>query len=577
MQGGRRRGQQRTSEEQPRASLTEGLKARLSPGSIATTLVDAALTLSLAGVVVLVGGLVVWLTVPELRTPGLVLIVIALVLLAIPIVTHLRTVRDALTARSGRYAANTIVMVAAFTLILALLGFISFSNSSRIDVTATRQFTLAPQTEKILDEMNQRVNARVYTTPDDARQVRIKRQAEDYLYEFSRRSRDFNYEFIDPDLTPAKARQDGISEYPTIVFEAEESQLNPYLLTPFFFGEEFVLSEQDLVSAILISTGEQQKVVYFTTGHNERNSADSEEDSGGYGFARSGLLGDNYAVRTLNLKQVGAIPADSAVLIVAGPTGSFLVDERDKIEAYLRDGGRAMFLLDDAINPQLNKILNNWGVNLPPGTIVDVGSSVTTDPRSPIIRRSDYNQESPITKPLDDTFFTHATGIQDIIERAPQNLPPNPDELNITLTPLASSSLFSCVTTDPDSSSCALEGDLPGPHFIAMVIEALAPIGEAPARPEPGEEIKRTSIIVFGDSDFASNQFYFALSNSDLFLNSVGWLAEKYDLISIRSKPIAFRQLVIDQREFDFIRYSSWFLLPTGIVLLAGISWWRRR
>ncbi len=576
MQGDRRRRQQRQSEE-PRESLVAGLKASLTPRNIATTLVDAALTLSLAGVVVLIGGLVVWLTVPELRTPGLVLIGVALVMLAIPVLTHLRTVRDALTARSGRYAANTIVMVAAFMLILILLGFISFSNSSRIDVTATRQFTLAPQTEKILDEMDQGVTARVYTTPDDARQVRIKRQAEDYLYEFNRRNRDFNYEFIDPDLTPARARQDGISEYPTIVFEAEESDRNPYLLTPFFFGEEFVLSEQDLVSAILISTGEQQKVVYFTTGHRERNTADSEENSGGYGFARSGLLGDNYAVRTLNLKQVEAIPSDSAVLIIAGPTGSFLVDERDKIEAYLRDGGRAMFLLDDAVNPQLNKILNNWGVNLPAGTIVDVGSSVTTDPRSPIIRRADYNQESPITKPLDDSFFTHATGIQDIIERAPQGLPPNPDELNITLTPLASTSIFSCVTTDPDSSSCNLEGDLPGPHFLAMVVEALAPVGEAPVQPAAGEEIKRTSIIVFGDSDFASNQFYFALSNSDLFLNSVGWLAQKYDLISIRAKPVAFRQLVIDQREFDFIRYSSWFLLPTGIVLLAGIAWWRRR
>ena len=576
MQGDRRRRQQRQSEE-PQDSLVAGLGARLSPRSIAAALVDAALTLSLAGVVVLIGGLVVWLTVPELRTPGLVLIAVALVMLAIPIVTHLRTVRDALTARSGRYAANTIVMVAAFSLILGLLGFISFSNSSRIDVTATRQFTLAPQTEKILDEMNQAVTARVYTTPDDARQVRIKRQAEDYLYEFNRRNRDFSYEFIDPDLTPARARQDGISEYPTIVFEAEESDLNPYLLTPFFFGEEFVLSEQDLVSAILISTGEQQKVVYFTTGHRERNTADSEEDSGGYGFARSGLLGDNYAVRTLNLKQVEAVPSDCAVLIVAGPTGSFLVDERDKIEAYLRDGGRAMFLLDDAVNPQLNKILNNWGVNLPPGTIVDVGSSVTTDPRSPIIRRADYNQENPITKPLDDSFFTHATGIQDVIERAPQGLPPNPDELNITLTPLASTSIFSCVTTDPDSSSCNLEGDIQGPHFIAMVIEALAPVGEAAVQPTPGEEVKTTSIIVFGDSDFASNQFYYALSNSDLFLNSVGWLAQKYDLISIRSKPVAFRQLVIDQREFDFIRYSSWFLLPTGIVLLAGIAWWRRR
>ena len=211
-------------------------------------------------------------------------------------------------------------------------------------------------------------------------------------------------------------------------------------------------------------------------------------------------------------------------------------------------------------------------MNLPPGTIVDVGSSVTTDPRSPIIRRTDYNQESPITKPLDDTFFTHATGIQDIIERAPQNLPPNPDELNITLTPLASSSLFSCVTTDPDSSSCALEGDLPGPHFIAMVIEALAPIGEAPVRPEPGEEIKRTSIIVFGDSDFASTVLLCPKQQRPV--PELGGLAGRevrphLHKIETHSLPPTCHR----SKGVRLHRYSSWFLLPAGIVLLAGISW----
>ena len=110
-----------------------------------------------------------------------------------------------------------------------------------------------------------------------------------------------------------------------------------------------------------------------------------------------------------------------------------------------------------------------------------------------------------------------------------------------------------------------------------MVVDALAPVGQPPVQPELTQDEERTYIIVYGDSDFASNQFYYALSNSDLFLNSVGWLAQKYDLISIRAKPVAFRQLVIDQREFDFIRYSSWFLMPTGIALLAGIAWWRRR
>ena len=128
------------------------------------------------------------------------------------------------------------MMVAAFLLILALLGFISYSNSSRIDLTATRQFTLAPQDREDTGRDEPEGERPGLHHPDDARQVRIRRQAEDYLYEFSRRSRDFNLRIHRPGPDAGQARQDGISEYPTIVFEAEESQLNPYLLTPFSLG-----------------------------------------------------------------------------------------------------------------------------------------------------------------------------------------------------------------------------------------------------------------------------------------------------------------------------------------------------
>ena len=429
------------------------------------------------------------------------------------------------------------------------------------------------------------MEATLYSSPDDVRQEIIKRQADDFFFEFNQRNMKFTYELVDPDLRPSQARLDGVSEYPTIVFRVPDSQNNPYLLTPIFFGAEFVLSEQDLVSAILISTGEQQKVVYFTTGHSERNSEDSDEGSEGYGFARRGLLGDNYRVRTVSLTQVEAVPANAAVLIIAGPSGSFLIDDRDKIEQYLRNGGRAIFLLDEAVNSQLNKLLNKWGVDLPQGTVVDIINSIASDPRSPLVRRGDYNPDSPITKPLDETFFTEATAIQDIIKRAPAGLPPNPDEININLIPLAVTSLFSCVTTDRDLSNCAGDDDILGPLPIAMAIEAVAPVGEEPPQVGSGEgvqqtckvEVQQTSMVIFGDSDFASNRFYFASSNSDFFLNAVDWLAQKCDLISIRSKPQAFRELIIDSKEFDFIRYSSWFLLPTGIMLLAGIAWWRRR
>ena len=540
-------------------------------------LVEAGPILSLSGVVIFIGGFVVWLTIRELQGPGQLLMALATLMLVTAAATNLPAVKSAVRARAGRYAANTIVMVIALTAILALLGFISYENSYRLDLTATRQFTLAPQTELVLDSLAEPVHATIYSSPEDTRHELIRRQSEDFFFEFNRRNRSFSYDFIDPDLTPSQARRDGVTEYPTIAFRASESERNPYLLTPQFFGEEFTLAEQDLVSALLISTGEQQKVVYFTTGHSERNPTDSRAETDGYGIARAGLLGDNYIIRTLNLREVEEVPEDAAVLIMAGPSNSILRDERDTVERYLRAGGRALFLIDDAINTQMNSLFAKFGVQLPQGTLVDSASSTVSDPRSPIIRRSAFNQDHPVTRPLDDSFLTDSTGIVDIIEKAPEGLPPNPDEINIALTPLAFSSIFSCITVERDASDCSDEDDIPGPFPLIMEIQAIAIVGEETPTILPGEEPTIASMIIFGDSDFASNRFYYALNNSDLFLNSVDWLAQKYDLISIRAKPHAFRLLVIDQREFDFIRYSSWFLLPTGIMLFAGIAWWRRR
>ncbi|MBI2855486.1 MAG: GldG family protein [Chloroflexi bacterium] len=564
-----------------------GEDKRLGPVNIGLWLSEASLSLTLAGVVILVAGLAIYLVVEELRTPAIILMFLGLLMLAVPLATNFTSVRKAATARAGRYTTNTLVMVAAFTTILILVGFISFENSYRLDVTATRQFTLAPQTKQILKELKEPVRAVGYFNPNDSAQELAKRRVDDFFHEFNRRNRDFSYEFVDPDLKPSQARRDGVTEYPTIVFKAPESERNPYRLTPNFSQQTFEVAEQDMVSSLLIITGTEQKAVYFTTGHGERDIQDAEEESNGYGFVRRGLIGDNYRLCTINLKQVGSVPTTStgplcgqaaaAVLVVAGPTRNILPDERAIIQEYLLDGGRALFLIDEPEAANLNKLLNLWGVNVAPGAIVDLGSSIAGDPRSPLVRRSQYNRDNPIVRPLDDTFFTEAAGIQDIIERSPEGLPPNPDELNITLTPLGISSVLSCITTDKDQTDCSGDEDILGPHAIALAVEALAPVGSDPAKPLSGEDVNPTSIVVFGDSDFASNKFYFAFSNGDFFLNAVDWLAQRYDLISIRAKPQAFRQLIITQKEFDFIRYSSWFLLPAGILLLAGVAWWRQR
>ena len=566
--GDRRRERRSRAREEPRG--------RIDREKLLTAVSDAGPVLSLSGAVILVAGFVVFLTIPELRGAGQLLMAVAALMMGIAAATNVPALKSAVRARAGRYAANTLIMVAALTAILVLLGYISYENSYRLDVTATRQFTLAPQTEQVLDGLEEPIRATIYSSPTDTRHELIRRQAEDFFFEFNRRNSGFSYDFVDPDLTPAQARRDGVTEYPSIAFSATDSERNPYLVTPQFFGEEFTLAEQDLVSALLIATGEQQKVVYFTTGHSERNTTDASVESDGYGLARAGLLGDNYIVRTLNLREVEEVPEDAAVVIMAGPRNSILKDEREMVERYLLNGGRGLFLIDDAINTQMNTTFAKFGVELPQGTLVDTASSTVADPRSPIIRRSAYNPDHPITRQLDDTFLTDSTGIIDVIERAPEGLPPNPDEINIRQTPLASSSLFSCITQERDANDCSDEDDIAArsrwrwrwrPCHRRRACAVL----------EPGQPPTIASMIIFGDSDFAANKFYYALNKTTC--SSTPWTGWPRSTTSspYAPKPQAFRLLVIDQREFDFIRYSSWFLLPTGLVLLAGIAWWRRR
>ena len=56
--------------------------------------------------------------------------------------------------------------------------------------------------------------------------------------------------------------------------------------------------------------------------------------------------------------------------------------------------------------------------------------------------------------------------------------------------------------------------------------------GQAGLLPEAGKERR---IILFGDSDFASNAYLHLSGNTNLFLNSIAWLADESELISIRS------------------------------------------
>ena len=560
--------------------------------------------LAAAGAIAVVGGGSLFLWAQDLRPFARPVFLVGLGLLLAAGLASINTVVATIAGRRGRYSANTVAMVALFLALVALVNFILFQREVRYDTTATRQFTLASQTVQVLEDLDEPIRATAFFVPTDRTQEALRRQSDDLLYEFGRRSDQFTYRFVDPEREPSIAKQYGVTLFSTIVFEATVTEKRHMVSTP-------PVTEQDFTSALLVVTGEEQKVVYFLTGHGERSITDVTADRG-FGFAARGAISDNYRIELLNLQQTGGFPDDAAMVVIAAPTRDLLtrgINEWELLEEYLGQGGNALLLVDTDTPRAWRQVLARWGVAVvpgrpldpqeeeeqdlleqalalvypSPGTVVDPGSSVTGDPRTPILQSpqhlrdeevapTQYPRENPasITRELDVTFYPAAVALAPSIlgEEMPETL---------RVTPLAVTSLVSWLTPDAEDNSFDPERDALGPHALAMAVEALAPLGEeaTPGAQEEREGI--TKLVVFGDVDFATNQYFYAFSNSDFFLNAINWLAEDYQLISIRPKTAVFRELITTSQEFDFIRYSSLFLVPAAVLFLGAIVWWRRR
>ena len=526
------------------------------------------------GVIATLAGLIVFLTIDELSNFAISVLIIGLVLLFIALVLSPRAAAMFMAGRQGRYGANVAVMTVAFFAIMILLNFLLFRTPQRIDVTATRVFTLSQQTVKVLENLPGPVRANAFYVPNDSNTAIARQQAEDLLNEFFRRSNDFTYRFIDPELNRSVAVQYEVSDFPVIVIEDIDTGVHQAVST---------LTEQALVTGILVATGVDQKRVYYLSGHQEagitRDIGTGDIDNAGFDFAIQGMQRDNYLVLPLNLAQFETIPENAAVVIVPGPKRDLSEDELNAFMNYLISGGRVVMLLDPDSPDTYRELLARWGLIVGTERIADLISNVGGELTTPQIQKANNQFGTsgltgvPIADDLDVVFFADATAV------LPAFPPADMLSLLIVYSPLTNTTPASWLESHPEDVEFNEGDDLGGPFPIAAVIEAGASLagdlvltGEATTSGDP-----RAKLVVFGDSDFVRNKFFFLSDNGDLLLNSVNWLAEDYELISIRPKLVPYRELVLNTRERDFIKWTSWFIPPSLMLIIGVVVWWRRR
>jgi ABC-type uncharacterized transport system involved in gliding motility auxiliary subunit len=504
---------------------------------------------------------------PFLISAGITLIGLAFYALLDP-----NQVRVAITGRQARYGSNAFVRLVAFIGIVIVVNLLAYKlanlypDKTKVDLTEGQQNTLASETVDTLAKLPEPVKAWGFFSSQASG---AQQNADALLRRYAENSKgQFTYEFLDPDANPQAVKNANIPV-------GKDGVISLQMGTKRELVE--VVSEQNMTSGLVRLLSDEQRTVYFLTGHGEFNPEDSGEKS--YSMVKDSLTNKNYIVKILNLRTDTAIPEDAKVIIIAGPTKPLSQDEVNMLNPFVANGGALIVLYDppiqtefgDAPDPLADYLQSTWNISFGKDFIVQVA----TNQPSPYIVGAELASHPITSGALENNppFFIAAQSVQIGV-----GLP------TVTLTELVKSTSFyencypSCswASKNPDDISMWLSGtsgapsnptdqDLLGP--VPVVVSA---------------EMTDTSarLVVFGDSDFAANSFYQSYGNSDLFVNAVDWAAGQEDLISLTPKDTTQRTLNISPENLGVV--SNVLLLGLviglpGLVILAGLANWLLR
>ena len=516
------------------------------------------------GVVALFAGVLTALLVRALESTGAWLALTGLGLLLLSLLDTLRRSNSPTARRRRKYGINVTLMLATFIAILGVVNFIALRADVRVDTTFSQQFTLAEQTRTVLDDLEHKVEATAFFVDRfedaDPLQSALHDRTESLLREFERVAPGrFSYRFVDPETDPVLASEKGIDRYPGVLFESEEAGAR-------YFAPAASNVEQGFLTGLLVASGVAQKTVYVLTGHGELATDDAGVASNrGFALAVEGLRNDSYRVTALNLQAEEAVSDDAAALIIPSPMTALTGEEPEALSSYLKGGGGILALLEPEADESWRSWVQEWGVSVSDDYVIDSGSHVAGTPGIPLITPSQYAAPY-ITGQLDSSLFPGLAPVGLVTD--PQLMPTLVDLDFLAVTTPVSFASAQLSATAPGSD------DLTGPFLVGVIMRMVGPLTEPP--PSVADANVGT-LSVFGDGEFASNRFFPALSNGDLFLNVVNEIAGDVPLVPVRAKPLEFRALVLTDQQFTLARLLGWLGLPVIALGLAVTAWVRTR
>lgn len=435
---------------------------------------------------------------------------------------------DKRLARHVRAALATTLALA----LLAGLAVLAERHRAAWDWTAVGRNTLSERSLSLLAGLQGEIEVIVFASEDRLRRA----AATELLSRYERAHPRFDYRFVDPARAPELARELGVTRADTLVvrYGGQREQVRGY-------------AERNLSAALERLARRGERWIVFLGGHGERSPAgDANFDLGRFGEA---LTERGFRVRTLDLATSGAIPRNTALLVLADPRVPLPPGAVEHLLEHLRDGGNLLWLREPGGGADIEPLAALLGVQRLPGVIHDPASASLYRIEDPRVLVVGSYPSHPLLAGLDvETLFPGAAALA-LAEEG----------------------------TGFTGAAVLRTGGAAERVLADGTREAAAATGwvfSHALRRQAAEREQR--VLVSGDTDFLANAYVGNGANLQLGLEMVRWLTGADELVGVKTGQAPDLRLELSQPMMLGLAFGALFVLP-ALLLGAGFVVWFKR
>ncbi|MDR1804230.1 MAG: GldG family protein [Treponema sp.] len=471
------------------------------------------------------------------------------------------SIRESFKTKQVKYGGYAALITLAVIIGLIFLNLMAEQLSPQVDLTYSGIFSLSGETIQVLENVKTPVKFYGLWRPGEE-----DTNVADVINLYLSRNRNITFELVDPDRNPGfvmryDRERRGIARGSLIV-EGEKgyrviAPTDMYDFSQNQQGGSYVTGvsvERRITSALLFAGTGEIPVIYELAGHSEIPLA-------AYGITDV-MERENYSMGSVNLLLYD-VPQDASVLVFNSPTRDITSDEADKLLDYLDKGGRLLVMTDYSIQDltNLNLVLASYGIEFNYGIVIE------TDPYYVAIdQRTEWPDlaDHEITRPLMDKSRTPVVLLEAMALSQLET-----KRRSVEITPLMTTSSSAFHRTDLyESSPTKVASDIPGPLMIGAAIMDPSWIqGEEP----------QARIVVIGGGTLLSLAIQGFEANLDLFMNSLTWLQDRPENITVRSKSLYLLPLRMNLAQVIIYGALFIFVFPMAFFITGFVTWLRRR